>query len=47
MPPQGGKPGWAAPPDPRMGPWIRLLKKIAESQNLIPEYEASILHTGF
>ncbi|XP_010681136.2 D-aminoacyl-tRNA deacylase isoform X2 [Beta vulgaris subsp. vulgaris] len=42
VPPQGGKPGWAAPPDPRMGPWIRLLKKIAESQNLIPEYEITM-----
>ncbi|KAH7516139.1 hypothetical protein FEM48_Zijuj10G0103400 [Ziziphus jujuba var. spinosa] len=35
VPPQGGKPGWAAPPSPRIGPWLRLLKKIAESHNLI------------
>lgn len=42
VPPQGGKPGWAAPPDPRMGPWIRLLRKIAESRNLIPEYEVTM-----
>lgn len=39
VPPQGGKPGWAAPPDPRMGPWLRLLKKIAQSHNLVPEFE--------
>jgi D-aminoacyl-tRNA deacylase len=37
--PQGGKPGWAAPPSPRMGPWLALLKKIAGSHNLIPEFE--------
>jgi len=41
-PPQGGRPGWVAPPDLRMGPWIRLLKKIVESQNLIPEFEVGI-----
>ncbi|KDP20036.1 hypothetical protein JCGZ_05805 [Jatropha curcas] len=40
--PQGGKPGWAAPPDPRMGPWLRLLKKIAESHNLVPEFEITL-----
>ena len=39
VPPQGGKPGWAAPPSPRIGPWLRLLKTIAQSQNLIPEFE--------
>uniref|UniRef100_M0ZP49 Ethanol tolerance protein GEKO1 n=1 Tax=Solanum tuberosum TaxID=4113 RepID=M0ZP49_SOLTU len=39
VPPQGGKPGWAAPPNPRMGPWMILLNKIAESHNLIPEFE--------
>lgn len=37
--PQGGKPGWAAPPSPRMGQWLILLKKIAQSHNLIPEFE--------
>ncbi|XP_057961422.1 D-aminoacyl-tRNA deacylase [Malania oleifera] len=42
VPPQGGKPGWAAPPDPRMGPWLRLLKKVAESHNLIPEFEVTL-----
>ncbi|RVW20653.1 D-aminoacyl-tRNA deacylase [Vitis vinifera] len=41
VPPQGGKPGWAAPPSPRIGPWLRLLKTIAQSQNLIPEFEVS------
>ncbi|CAN1152313.1 D-aminoacyl-tRNA deacylase [Linum perenne] len=41
--PQGGKPGWAAPPDPRIGPWIRLLKRIAESRNLVPEFEIHLL----
>ncbi|XP_059308648.1 D-aminoacyl-tRNA deacylase-like isoform X1 [Lycium ferocissimum] len=39
VPPQGGRPGWAAPPNPRMGPWMILLNKIAESHNLIPEFE--------
>lgn len=42
VPPQGGKPGWAALPNPRMGPWIRLLKNIAESHNLIPEFEITM-----
>ncbi|KAM7468436.1 hypothetical protein LguiB_015998 [Lonicera macranthoides] len=42
VPPQGGKPGWAAPPSPRMGPWLILLKKIAESHNLIPEFEVTL-----
>ncbi|XP_024018267.1 D-aminoacyl-tRNA deacylase [Morus notabilis] len=40
--PQGGRPGWAAPPNPRMGPWLRLLKKIAESRNLVPEFEITL-----
>ncbi|XP_042476733.1 D-aminoacyl-tRNA deacylase [Macadamia integrifolia] len=39
---QGGKPGWAAPPNPRIGPWLRLLKRIAQNQNLIPEYEITL-----
>lgn len=38
-PPQGGKPGWAVPPNPRIGPWLRLLKKIAEDRGLVPEFE--------
>ncbi|CBI15350.3 unnamed protein product, partial [Vitis vinifera] len=42
VPPQGGKPGWAAPPSPRIGPWLRLLKTIAQSQNLIPEFEVTL-----
>ncbi|KAK4772022.1 hypothetical protein SAY86_013797 [Trapa natans] len=42
VPPQGGKPGWAALPDPRIGPWLRLLKKLAESHNLIPEFEITL-----
>lgn len=40
--PAGGKPGWAGPPNPRIGPWLRLLKKIAEAQNLIPEFEVTL-----
>ncbi|KAL2479105.1 D-aminoacyl-tRNA deacylase [Forsythia ovata] len=40
--PAGGKPGWAAPPNPRIGPWLRLLKDIAESHNLIPEFEVTL-----
>ncbi|XP_062111312.1 D-aminoacyl-tRNA deacylase isoform X2 [Humulus lupulus] len=40
--PQGGKPGWAAPPNPRIGPWLRLMKKIAESHNLVPEFEITL-----
>ncbi|XP_031478754.1 D-aminoacyl-tRNA deacylase [Nymphaea colorata] len=39
---QGGRPGWAAPPNPRVGPWLRLLKKIANSHNLIPEFEVTL-----
>ncbi|XP_059655644.1 D-aminoacyl-tRNA deacylase [Cornus florida] len=42
VPPQGGKPGWAAPPSPRIAPWLKLLKKIAESHNLIPEFEITL-----
>ncbi|KAI5678812.1 hypothetical protein M9H77_09762 [Catharanthus roseus] len=37
--PQGGKPGWAGPPSPRMGAWLVLLKKIATAHNLVPEFE--------
>ncbi|KAK3012729.1 hypothetical protein RJ639_009562 [Escallonia herrerae] len=40
--PAGGKPGWAAPPNPRIGPWLRLLKTIAESHNLLPEFEVTL-----
>lgn len=43
VPPQGGKPGWAALPNPRIGPWIRLLKNIAQAHNLVPEFEVSFL----
>ncbi|XP_059640613.1 D-aminoacyl-tRNA deacylase-like [Cornus florida] len=42
VPPAGGKPGWAAPPNPRIGPWLRLLKTIAESHNLTPEFEVTL-----
>ncbi|CAM8914353.1 unnamed protein product [Rhodiola kirilowii] len=42
VPPAGGKPGWAAPPNPRIGPWLRLLKKIADSHNLTPEFEVTL-----
>nr|GME09228.1 D-aminoacyl-tRNA deacylase-like isoform X1 [Ipomoea batatas] len=38
----GGKPGWAAPPNPRIGPWLRLLKTIADSHNLTPEFEVTL-----
>lgn len=41
--PVGGKPAWAAPPNPRIGPWFRLLKSIADSQNLTPEFEVTSL----
>ncbi|GAA0186978.1 hypothetical protein LIER_34266 [Lithospermum erythrorhizon] len=40
--PSGGRPGWAAPPNPRIGPWLRLLKTIAESHNLTPEFEVTL-----
>ncbi|CAI9096408.1 OLC1v1032554C2 [Oldenlandia corymbosa var. corymbosa] len=40
--PQGGRPGWAAPPSPKMGPWLILLKKIAQSHNLLPEFEITL-----
>jgi D-aminoacyl-tRNA deacylase len=26
-------------PNPRIGPWIRLLKNIAQAHSLIPEFE--------
>ncbi|XP_021910551.1 D-aminoacyl-tRNA deacylase [Carica papaya] len=42
VPPQGGRPGWAAPPDPRMGPWLRLLKEMAASRDMIPEFEVTL-----
>ncbi|XP_028123441.1 D-aminoacyl-tRNA deacylase-like isoform X4 [Camellia sinensis] len=42
VPPAGGKPGWAAPPNPRIGPWLRLLKAIAEAHNLTPEFEVTL-----
>ncbi|KAJ6868566.1 hypothetical protein NC651_033597 [Populus alba x Populus x berolinensis] len=38
----GGKPGWAAPPNPRIGPWLRLLRTIAESHKLTPEFEVTL-----
>ncbi|CAN4100361.1 unnamed protein product [Withania somnifera] len=40
--PVGGKPAWAAPPNPRIGPWFRLLKSIADLQNLTPEFEVTL-----
>ncbi|KAL6190193.1 hypothetical protein ACLB2K_036591 [Fragaria x ananassa] len=40
--PQGGKPGWAAPPNPRIGPWLRLLKRIAQDHGLVPEFEVTL-----
>ncbi|KAK8913728.1 D-aminoacyl-tRNA deacylase [Platanthera zijinensis] len=40
--PQGGKPAWAAPPNPRIGPWFRLLKKIAFDHGLVPEFEVTL-----
>ncbi|XAR63840.1 D-aminoacyl-tRNA deacylase [Bertholletia excelsa] len=42
VPPAGGKPGWAAPPNPRIGPWLRLLEAIAKSHNLTPEFEVTL-----
>ncbi|GLT27822.1 hypothetical protein SLA2020_027930 [Shorea laevis] len=42
VPPQGGRPGWASPPSPRIGPWLRLLKTIAQSHNLVPEFEITL-----
>ncbi|XP_021615905.1 D-aminoacyl-tRNA deacylase isoform X2 [Manihot esculenta] len=38
----GGKAGWVAPPNPRIGPWLRLLKTIAASHNLSPEFEVTL-----
>ncbi|XP_057531148.1 D-aminoacyl-tRNA deacylase [Amaranthus tricolor] len=40
--PHGGRAGWVAPPNPRMGPWIRLLSEISQSHNLIPEFEITM-----
>ncbi|XP_020597982.1 LOW QUALITY PROTEIN: D-aminoacyl-tRNA deacylase [Phalaenopsis equestris] len=42
VPPQGGRPAWAAPPNPRIAPWFRLLRKIALDQGLIPEFEVTL-----
>ncbi|XP_031371534.1 D-aminoacyl-tRNA deacylase-like isoform X1 [Punica granatum] len=42
IPLAGGRPGWAAPPNPRIGPWLRLLKTIAESHKLVPEFEVTL-----
>ncbi|KAF8677288.1 hypothetical protein HU200_046773 [Digitaria exilis] len=41
-PPQGGTPGWAAMPNPRIGPWLRLMQKIAKEQGLVPEFEITL-----
>lgn len=50
-PPQGGTPGWAAIPNPRIGPWLRLMQKIAAEQGLVPEFEvvcsSSVTHIFF
>ncbi|CAB4295424.1 unnamed protein product [Prunus armeniaca] len=40
--PQGGRPGWAAPPSPRIGPWLRHLKELAQAHNLVPEFEITL-----
>ncbi|CAA6670096.1 unnamed protein product [Spirodela intermedia] len=42
VPLQGGRPGWASLPNPRMGPWIRLLKRIADAHGLTPEFEVTL-----
>ncbi|XP_056166010.1 D-aminoacyl-tRNA deacylase-like [Syzygium oleosum] len=39
-----GKPTWVPPPHPRVVPWLELLNKIAQSYNLVPEFE--IIATG-
>uniref|UniRef100_A0A0D9XBJ5 D-aminoacyl-tRNA deacylase n=1 Tax=Leersia perrieri TaxID=77586 RepID=A0A0D9XBJ5_9ORYZ len=41
-PPQGGRPGWAALPNPRIGPWLRLMQTIAVDQGLVPEFEITL-----
>ncbi|KAG9448552.1 hypothetical protein H6P81_008517 [Aristolochia fimbriata] len=41
-PPAGGKPGWAGLANPRIGPWLRLLKIIAAAHNLTPEFEITL-----
>ncbi|XP_062193840.1 D-aminoacyl-tRNA deacylase [Phragmites australis] len=41
-PPQGGAPGWAAIPNPRIGPWLRLMQKVAAGQGLVPEFEITL-----
>ncbi|XP_015696254.1 D-aminoacyl-tRNA deacylase isoform X3 [Oryza brachyantha] len=40
--PQGGRPGWVALPNPRIGPWLRLMQKIAVDQGLVPEFEITL-----
>ncbi|CAH8381074.1 unnamed protein product [Eruca vesicaria subsp. sativa] len=41
-PPHGGKAGWAGLTNPRIGPWLRLLKKMAEAHSLVPEFEITL-----
>lgn len=42
MPLQGGRPGWAGIPSPRIAPWLRRLKEIANQQGLVPEFEVTL-----
>lgn len=38
---------WAAPPNPRIGPWLRLLRRIAADRGLVPEFEVITLLVFF
>ena len=40
--PAGGRPGRASPPNPRIGPWFRLLKTKAIAEKLVPEFEITL-----
>ncbi|KAG0619260.1 hypothetical protein M758_4G126700 [Ceratodon purpureus] len=40
--PAGGRPGRASPPNPRIGPWFRLLKSAAAANKLVPEFEVTL-----
>ena len=46
-PPQGGRPGWAGVPNPRIGPWFRLRQKVAAAQGLVPEFEVRCFLDAF
>ncbi|XP_024372972.1 D-aminoacyl-tRNA deacylase isoform X2 [Physcomitrium patens] len=41
-PPAGGRAGRVSPPNPRIGPWFRLLKSLSATNKLLPEFEVTL-----